>query len=316
MADTMDSLDEDTVASLGFGNDPDVLAALERVRQRRAQETALRNQGSSVGNVLSDLGLGFGTALSHGNSADAITKQQEGRRSALNDRLKALRDQSSEEMGALKLVSAARDRSAAEKAKDTRQQAQFDQQSKLQTQRDQAAEDRANNREEKQPKPQQFQAAGFANRIGQAEKIFEDLASSGYDPTTTMSSAGRMLPEILKPEQLKMQEQAERNFVNAVLRNESGAAIAPSEFRSAERQYLQRPGDTPSVLAQKKANRMGVRAAYIAAAGPALERVNAQMPQLQGSSQSNYGADVLSYAQQHGISPDQAAAIKRQRTGQ
>jgi hypothetical protein len=34
---------------------------------------------------------------------------------------------------------------------------------------------------------------------------------------------------------VQQQEQAERNFINAVLRKESGAAIAPSEFMSAQK---------------------------------------------------------------------------------
>jgi hypothetical protein len=52
-----------------------------------------------------------------------------------------------------------------------------------------------------------------------------------------------------------MQDQAERNFVNALLRKESGAAIGKEEFNSAEIQYFPRAGDTPEVIAQKKANR-------------------------------------------------------------
>src|SRR5690606_34273895 len=64
------------------------------------------------------------------------------------------------------------------------------------------------------------------------------------------------VPNAIRSGESLSQEQAERNFVNAVLRKESGAAIAPSEFESAERQYFPRVGDTPEVLEQKKANRL------------------------------------------------------------
>jgi hypothetical protein len=50
-------------------------------------------------------------------------------------------------------------------------------------------------------------------------------------------------------------EQAQRNFVNAVLRQESGAAIGQSEFENAKRQYFPQPGDSAAVIKQKANNR-------------------------------------------------------------
>jgi hypothetical protein len=52
-------------------------------------------------------------------------------------------------------------------------------------------------------------------------------------------------------------EQARRDFINAVLRRESGAVISPQEFLNAEKQYFPQPGDEryPEVLAQKRRNR-------------------------------------------------------------
>lgn len=50
-------------------------------------------------------------------------------------------------------------------------------------------------------------------------------------------------------------EQARRDFINAVLRRESGAVISPQEFANAERQYFPQPGDAKDVLAQKRRNR-------------------------------------------------------------
>lgn len=50
-------------------------------------------------------------------------------------------------------------------------------------------------------------------------------------------------------------EQAQRDFVNAALRVESGASISQSEFDNARKQYFTQPGDSPEVIAQKKRNR-------------------------------------------------------------
>lgn len=50
-------------------------------------------------------------------------------------------------------------------------------------------------------------------------------------------------------------EQARRDFVNAVLRRESGAVILPAEFANAEKQYFPQPGDSKAVIEQKRRNR-------------------------------------------------------------
>jgi len=56
-------------------------------------------------------------------------------------------------------------------------------------------------------------------------------------------------------EQGQMAEQAQRDFVNAVLRRESGAVISDPEFANAQKQYFPQPNDTPAVLQQKRRNR-------------------------------------------------------------
>lgn len=49
--------------------------------------------------------------------------------------------------------------------------------------------------------------------------------------------------------------QAMRDFINATLRRESGAAISASEYDSAMKQYFPQIGEDKAVTAQKKANR-------------------------------------------------------------
>lgn len=66
-----------------------------------------------------------------------------------------------------------------------------------------------------------------------------------------VSAAGN---KMLSPENQKA-IQAQRDFVTAVLRQESGATISPSEFDTARKQYFPQPGDSEDVIAQKKVNR-------------------------------------------------------------
>ncbi len=64
-------------------------------------------------------------------------------------------------------------------------------------------------------------------------------------------------------------EQAQRNFVNAVLRQESGAVISEPEFENAKKQYFPQPGDKPSVIKQKRDNRRVAIEGFKKIAGPA-----------------------------------------------
>lgn len=50
-------------------------------------------------------------------------------------------------------------------------------------------------------------------------------------------------------------EQAQRDFINSILRRESGAAIAESEFSNARKQYFPQAGDGKAVIEQKARNR-------------------------------------------------------------
>ncbi len=125
----------------------------------------------------------------------------------------------------------------------------------------------------KLPNKDQFDAAGYAKRMAQAEEVFSKLGDEGYDRTKRIESLKSLLPGEVQSESLREQDQAERNFVNAVLRRESGAAISDTEFDSAKRQYFPRPGDTEDVLAQKAANRRQVFESLKAGSGPAWDLV-------------------------------------------
>lgn len=127
---------------------------------------------------------------------------------------------------------------------------------------------------EKEPKKEQFDVAGFARRLEAAEEDLSSLENSGYDRSRIVEGIkGSVLPEAIRGNNAKRQNQAERNFINSVLRRESGAVISDKEFENAELQYFPRAGDTPDVKAQKKRNRLQKIIEFKAAAGPAYEKV-------------------------------------------
>lgn len=173
----------------------------------------------------------------------------------------------------------------------------------------------------KAPSSKEFQAATFAKRLEQAEDVFGDLERKGFESTSLKAAGERILPEFLQGEDVKKQQQAERNFVNAVLRRESGAAISESEFDSAQRQYFPRPGDTSEVLAQKARNRAVALAALKAEAGKALTAVEQQLasqavrdgqgnfveqpvPSQQAAQQSPVGRTVIIRGQRYQVAED------------
>lgn len=123
------------------------------------------------------------------------------------------------------------------------------------------------------PGQNQFTAAGYGRRIEQAIADIENN-SVNFDPTSFTAGASRALsPEWMKSEGAKLQDQAERNFVNAVLRRESGAAISPTEFDSAIKQYFDRPLDPPAVREQKARSRKQALESLRAEAGTAWDQV-------------------------------------------
>lgn len=95
-------------------------------------------------------------------------------------------------------------------------------------------------------------AAGFANRISAANEIMEGLEESATD---FARYAAPYTPNWAKPEDWQRLEQAQREFVNAILRQESGAVISDAEFANAAQQYFPQPGDSREVVMQKRRSR-------------------------------------------------------------
>jgi len=104
----------------------------------------------------------------------------------------------------------------------------------------------------------QSKAALFGSRMEASNKVLAELEKAGT--TTSVPGArtgfgvGATLNVLSSAKQQQL-NQAKRDFVNAVLRRESGAVIADSEFSNAEQQYFPQVGDSDAVIKQKANNR-------------------------------------------------------------
>jgi hypothetical protein len=127
----------------------------------------------------------------------------------------------------------------------------------------------------------QGKAAGFTDRMLQSEGILSGFAPSGGvgppSPGVQMQGANvaqaglSKIPgagNFLVSNDRQKYEQAKRDFINAQLRRESGAAISPTEFESADKQYFPVPGDKPEVIKQKADNRRAAIQALGREGGP------------------------------------------------
>jgi hypothetical protein len=137
---------------------------------------------------------------------------------------------------------------------------------------------------EKAPTEQQANSALYADRMREANKIISDpkFMEAGTSGTQKFLSAIPGGNYMVSPETQQL-GQAKSDFVNAVLRKESGAAISQSEFDNAEKQYFPQPGDGPEVIAQKAKNRETALAGVANAAGPSYAKRQAPMSETGGS---------------------------------
>jgi hypothetical protein len=119
----------------------------------------------------------------------------------------------------------------------------------------------------------QAKANLFGNRMQESDKVLREMEDEGvYRPGNIKAMAegvagavpiiGDSLREgasaatnwTQSPAQQKI-DQARRDFINAVLRRESGATIQPHEFENADKQYFPQLGDSKEVREQKRRNR-------------------------------------------------------------
>ena len=95
----------------------------------------------------------------------------------------------------------------------------------------------------------------YYRRGQQAQANLEGVgeALTGYGDT--IKGSVPMIGNSLVSKDYQLANQAGREFLAAILRKDTGAAVTKQEFEIYGDMYLPRPGDTPEVLQQKKAAR-------------------------------------------------------------
>ena len=114
----------------------------------------------------------------------------------------------------------------------------------------------------------QANAGLYADRMTAAEKVIDRVGQAGLGVRDRVLGSLPGVGNFMVSPEYQQLEQAQRDFINATLRRESGAVISDQEFDNARKQYFPRPGDTPETLAQKKANRETAISGISRAAGP------------------------------------------------
>jgi hypothetical protein len=157
----------------------------------------------------------------------------------------------------------------------------------------------------------QGNAVAFGARAIEANRIATDLEKQGFRNTGAIRTAiggvagmtpfvGEQLEQGVRStfnvaptflggtnEQQQQVEQARRNFVSAVLRKESGAAIGVDEYKNEERKYFPQAGDTAKVIEQKqKARELAIKALEAQAGPGGVRQIKNITSQIQGGESS------------------------------
>lgn len=157
-------------------------------------------------------------------------------------------------------------------------------------------------REPKEPTEGQSNANLYVRRMEEAESILAkpEMVAASMGPFDRAASKVPGVGNYVVSSNFQQAEQAQRDFVNAVLRRESGAAIAATEFDNAKRQYFPLPGDSPAVISQKAENRKTAIEGIRAAAGPAYARPAPKQTERLGQPAR---ADLEAEARRRGLIP-------------
>lgn len=111
----------------------------------------------------------------------------------------------------------------------------------------------------------QAKANLFGSRMQEADRILRGLdgkyspmavnAKMGAEKIPVIGGAAGYAGNLMLTEAGQQAEQAQRDFVNAILRRESGAVISDAEFANAQKQYFPQQGDSAATIDQKRRNR-------------------------------------------------------------
>ncbi len=161
-------------------------------------------------------------------------------------------------------------------------------------------------------------ALGYHDRMLASHQGLAEMEN--YVPGGFESFWGELAPEAMKGEDFKRFRGFKDDFISAVLRKESGAAISDAEYTREERKYFPMPGDSAEIVSDKRARRERAIANMGKAAGPAYQgggmKESAQFDQATYQANPIPGAsweDITATAERHGITP--AEVVDRLRGG-
>jgi hypothetical protein len=103
----------------------------------------------------------------------------------------------------------------------------------------------------------QAKALLFGSRMQAAGEALDELEQTGKQ-ISTPGANGMIGPAVnlVNSKEGQRLDQSKRDFLNAVLRRESGAVIADTEFDNGNKQYFPQAGDSQEVITQKRDNRL------------------------------------------------------------
>lgn len=130
------------------------------------------------------------------------------------------------------------------------------------------------------PNEAESRNAGFAQRMTFDQPILNDpdkikASASGWE---NFKADIPVVGNALVSDDYQSANQAQRDFINSLLRRESGAAISPGEFDNARKQYFPQYGDSDEVIKQKLANQQAALGGVETSAGPSYQKPTVTSP--------------------------------------
>lgn len=139
------------------------------------------------------------------------------------------------------------DAAAARHAEDIRQR-ELDRAQRVAT----AAANAAARTTDKPPTAQNLRTFGFYMRAKDAVDILDGIEKDVQAMGTGEQFWTALMPNVLQTQLGQTLEQAQRQFTEARLRKDSGAAIPPHEYANDKKTYFVSPGDTKETLERKR----------------------------------------------------------------
>lgn len=115
------------------------------------------------------------------------------------------------------------------------------------------------------PKATEYQSKSkwYADRMNMAAKNLIGVEKEFADRTSVWQAYQDRSPNRMKSQNQQFLESAKENFITAVLRQESGASISPTEFAKEEKKYFPQVWDTPAtVKAKQTARELAIKNMY------------------------------------------------------